>query len=42
MDLRIVDMVSTYANELQAAFEQKRNGPNTISKAGLEELFNQL
>jgi|JI61114C2RNA_FD_contig_31_3309511_length_920_multi_1_in_0_out_0_1 hypothetical protein len=35
MDMRIAEMVTTYANELQAAFEQKRNGPDTISKADL-------
>jgi hypothetical protein len=35
-------MVTTYASELQAAFEQKRNGPDTIAKAELEDLFKQL
>ena len=40
--MRIAEMVTTYASELQAAFEQKRNGPDTISKAELVELFSQL
>ena len=42
MLLRIAQMVTQYPGELEAAFEKVKNGPDTVSKTKLVELFRQL
>ena len=42
MLLRIAEITTTYPGELEAAFEKVKNGPNTISKTKLVEMFHQL
>lgn len=42
MLLRIAEMTTTYPGELEASFEQVKNGPDTISKQKLIEMFKRL
>ena len=44
MYLKVAQMVTTYATELETAFEEKKNPENdsTITEKSLRELFQQL
>ena len=44
MYLRVAQMVTTYASELETAFDEKKNIENdaTISEKSIRELFQQL
>lgn len=42
MLLRIAQMTTTYPGELEAAFQKVKNGPDTICKEKLVEMFKQL
>ncbi len=42
MIIRISEMTCTYPQELEAAFEDIKNGEDTVPKAKLEEMFQKL
>ena len=42
MLLRIAEMVTEYPQELESAFEKIKNGEETVGKADLREMFQNL
>ncbi len=42
MIIKIAEMTSTYPTELQVAFENIKNGEETVSKKDLIEMFRKL
>ena len=42
MLLRIAEMATTYPNELEIAFEKIKNGPETVPKGKMMEMFRKL